>query len=77
MSREGIGHDGFVFLSGAIVGAIVGLSVGILIAPNSGAVTRRKILRSAGEAKDHVTEVIDDLEESGRSFINNVKGTIK
>lgn len=77
MSREGIGHDGFVFLSGVIVGAVVGLSVGILIAPNSGAVTRRKILRTAGEAKDHVSEAIDELEESGRGFLNDVKRAVK
>jgi len=44
-----------------------------LIAPHSGAVTRRKIIRSAGEAKDQVTEVIDDLEETGRGILNDVK----
>lgn len=70
------GHDGFVFLSGMIVGAIVGLWVGLLIAPNSGAVTRRKILRTAGETKDHVSEVIDDLEETGRGLINDVKRAV-
>jgi gas vesicle protein len=74
MSRDdSIGHDAFVLVSGLAIGALVGLAVGVLIAPHSGSVTRRKILRSAGEAKDHVSEVFDDLEETGRDILNDVK----
>ena len=67
----------YVFLIGLVVGALAGLAFGLLVAPHSGALTRRKIIRSAGEAKDQVTEVIDDLEETGRGILNDVKKTVK
>lgn len=71
--NDSLGHEAFVFFIGLVLGALAGLAFGLLIAPHSGAVTRRKIIRSAGEAKDQVTEVIDDLEESGRGILNDVK----
>ena len=71
--NDSLGHEAFVFFIGLVLGALAGLAFGLLIAPHSGAVTRRKIIRSAGEAKDQVTEVIDDLEETGRGILNDVK----
>jgi gas vesicle protein len=75
--NDSLGHEAFVFFVGLVLGALAGLAFGLLIAPHSGAVTRRKIVRSAGEAKDQVTEVIDDLEETGRGILNDVKTTVK
>ena len=75
--NDSLGHEAFVFFIGLVVGALTGLAFGLLIAPHSGVVTRRKIVRSAGEAKDQVTEVIDDLEETGRGILNDVKTTVK
>ena len=75
--NDSLGHEAFVFFIGLVLGALAGLAFGLLIAPHSGAVTRRKIVRSAGEAKDQVTEVIDDLEETGRGILNDVKTTAK
>ena len=75
--NDSLGHEAFVFFIGLVLGALAGLAFGLLIAPHSGAVTRRKIIRSADEAKDQVTEVIDDLEESGRGILNDVKKTVK
>ena len=75
--NDSIGHEAFVFFIGLVLGALAGLAFGLMIAPHSGAVTRRKIVRSAGEAKDQVTEVIDDLEETGRGILNDVKTTVK
>ncbi|HIG46421.1 MAG TPA: YtxH domain-containing protein [candidate division Zixibacteria bacterium] len=75
--NDSLGHEAFVFFIGLVLGALAGLAFGLLIAPHSGAVTRRKIVRSAGEAKDQVTEVIDDLEETGRGILNDVKTTVK
>ena len=72
-NHESSTNEAFIFMAGLVIGALTGLAFGLLSAPYSGAVTRRKILRSAGEAKDHVSEVIDDLEESGKGFINDVK----
>ena len=75
--NDSLGHEAFVFFIGLVLGALAGLAFGLLIAPHSGAVTRRKIVRSASEAKDQVTEVIDDLEETGRGILNDVKTTVK
>lgn len=66
-------NEVFVFVSGLLIGAMAGFAFGLLSAPHSGAVTRRKIIRTAGEAKDQVTESIDDLEESGRELLKDVK----
>ena len=73
MSNSESGNEALVFIAGLSLGALVGFAFGILAAPHSGAVTRRKIVRSAGEARDQVSEVIDDLEESGRGIIKDVK----
>lgn len=67
------GHEAFIFISGLIIGAIAGLSFGILAAPYSGSVTRRKLMRTAEEARDQVSEALDDIEESGKEFIHDVK----
>ena len=69
MRNNDSGNEALVF----IIGALAGFSFGILAAPHSGPVTRRKVIRTAGEAKDQVSEVFDDLEESGRELLNDVK----
>jgi gas vesicle protein len=51
------------FLTGFLAGACVGLAVGILLAPHRGDVTRRKIVRQAGEKRDRVVEAVEDLIE--------------
>jgi gas vesicle protein len=70
-------NEAFVFVTGLVIGALTGLAFGLLAAPYSGAVTRRKIIRSAGEARDQVAEVFDDLEESGKGLLNEVKRVTK
>ena len=73
MNNDNSGNEALVFIAGLSIGALVGFAFGILAAPNSGAVTRRKIVRTAGEAKDQVSEVFDDIEESGRDLLSDVK----
>ena len=73
MSNNESGNEALVFIAGLSIGALVGFSFGILAAPHSGPVTRRKVIRTAGKAKDQVSEVFDDLEESGRELLNDVK----
>ncbi len=59
--------DGTVsFLVGCIAGLVVGGALGVLLAPHRGEITRRKIVRHAGEAKDQVIEVVEDQLENMR-----------
>lgn len=77
MNQQESTNTPFVFVSGLVIGALAGIAFGIMIAPHSGAVTRRKIWRTAGEAKDQVSEVIDELEETGKGLLNDVKRVTK
>jgi hypothetical protein len=51
------------FLSGFVAGALIGVVAGILLAPHRGEVTRRKIVRQAGDKRDEVIEAVEDLVE--------------
>ena len=51
------------FLSGFVAGALIGVVAGILLAPDRGEVTRRKIVRQAGDKRDEVIEAVEDLVE--------------
>ena len=51
------------FLSGLVAGALIGVVAGILLAPHRGEVTRRKIVRQAGDKRDEVIEAVEDLVE--------------
>ena len=73
MSNNDSGNEALVFIAGLSIGALVGFAFGILAAPHSASVTRRKLIRTDDEAKDQVSEVFDDLEESGRELLNDVK----
>lgn len=49
------------FVLGAIVGAVVGVQIGILIAPDKGSNTRKKITKKGGEYLDDFTGKINGL----------------
>ena len=57
------GRGGGSFVTGFAIGAIVGVAVGMVMAPHKGDVTRRKIVRQAGEKRDEVMEAVEDLIE--------------
>ena len=59
--QQGSGVGSFV--TGFAIGAIVGVAVGMVMAPHKGDVTRRKIVRQAGEKRDEVMEAVEDLIE--------------
>lgn len=58
-SRDDVGVPGF--LVSCLLMLIVGAVLGMLLAPQRGEVTRRRILRRAGEARDGVIEKVEDL----------------
>lgn len=58
-SNNGLGLIGF--LAGCLAGIIVGAALGVLMAPHRGDITRRKLVRRAGETRDQVVEKVEDL----------------
>lgn len=49
------------FLLGCLAGIVCGAAVGVLLAPHRGDITRRKLVRRAGETRDQVVEKVEDL----------------
>lgn len=65
-------------------GGVVGAAVGLLLAPSSGAETRRKIKATSLEAKDKALEKVDsvkseaaELVERGKEKVAGVKAQIQ
>ena len=52
------------FLSGCLTGVVIGGILGVMLAPHRGDITRRKIARRAGQAKDQVSEAVEDQLEA-------------
>ena len=51
------------FLVGLGLGVLIGTAMGMLSAPHRGDVTRRKIVRQAGVARDQVVDAVEDFVE--------------
>ncbi|MFH1566830.1 MAG: YtxH domain-containing protein [Gemmatimonadota bacterium] len=49
------------FVVGCLAGLAVGAAVGMLLAPHRGDITRRKLVRRAGQARDQVVDKVEDL----------------
>ncbi len=49
------------FLIGCLTGIVCGSTLGVLWAPHSGRITRRKLGRKLGEAKDQADERLADM----------------
>lgn len=66
-SQDGEGWDAGSFITGILVGALVGAGVALLLAPRSGAATRRRIRRRAvdiaHDAKSGLASARDQLRE--------------
>ena len=66
MEHEEI-HDAATFIVGLTIGALVGTVAAILLAPQSGKRTRRRIARKAGEWSETATEKVSEVRsETGR-----------
>lgn len=60
-------------LFAALVGAAAGAVAGVLLAPNSGEETRRKLREKGERIKDDVTKKVGSLAEEGREKIEEIK----
>ncbi len=76
------------FLTGIVIGAIVGAAAGILLAPESGEETRKKIADKTSELKEDLETKFQDVSEKIKNLENealtgfkdkfyDVKGEIK
>ena len=81
--RHDEGHSaGTVFLS-FLIGGIVGAGVALLLAPQSGRETRRKIREFTDDVKDKAEDVVEQIKDrisetvhSGKDYLSDKKAVI-
>ena len=65
------------FLSGIVCGVAIGVAVALLVAPESGQKTRRRLQRAAGDLKetanDHWEEVAGDVRNRVEEVLNGAR----
>jgi gas vesicle protein len=61
---------------GFLVGAVVGGALGILLAPDKGTETRRKILEKGNDIGDSITEFGGTLKDKFNQVVNGAKGGV-
>jgi ferritin-like metal-binding protein YciE/gas vesicle protein len=69
-SSEGGAGSG---LAGLLLGAAAGIAAGMLLAPQSGTESRRKVTETANDWKHQLTDRIDNLSDSARSLVKKGK----
>lgn len=67
----------FNFVSGLICGAAIGAGMALLMAPDSGKRTRRKIGRAAEDLKDDAQDRWDHLADDVRDRVEEVLSTAR
>ncbi|MDO8532080.1 MAG: YtxH domain-containing protein [Dehalococcoidia bacterium] len=67
------GHELRSFMIGALVGAAVGAALGILLAPRSGAETRKMIGAKATELSGKLQDEVEDLKQKAAEIRERVQ----
>ena len=62
-------------LLGFIAGAAIGGALGILLAPDKGSETRRKIAETGSDIGDSITSFGESVKEKFNDVVEGVKGT--
>lgn len=57
-------------IGGLLAGAAIGIAIGVLLAPNSGMKTRKKLIGGSLRLKDDVMSSVEDTLESLRKQFN-------
>jgi gas vesicle protein len=73
MKEEGGYSSGSMLLS-FLLGGVVGAGIALLLAPQSGEETRRKIKDLAEDVKDKTTGYIDETKSTVSSYVDKGKG---
>jgi gas vesicle protein len=60
-------------LVGFLVGAAVGGALGILLAPDKGVETRRKIMEKGGDLSDSISDFSSTIKEKFNGVVDGVK----
>ena len=71
MKEEGY-SSGSMFLS-FLLGGVVGAGLALLLAPQSGSETRKKILELAEDVKEKTTGYVDQAKETVTSYVDKGK----
>jgi gas vesicle protein len=61
---------------GFLVGAVVGGALGILLAPDKGTETRRKIVEKGQDIGDSISEFGGTVKDKFNQMVNGVKGGV-
>jgi gas vesicle protein len=61
---------------GFLLGAVVGGALGILLAPDKGTETRRKILEKSNDIGDSISEFGGTIKDKLNQMVNGAKGGV-
>ena len=62
---------------GFLVGAVVGGALGILLAPDKGTETRRKIMEKGNDLGDSISEFGGTIKDKINQMVNGAKGGVE
>ena len=65
--------DGDEFVLGVVIGALIGAGVALLLAPDSGKLTRRRIRRSAEELSDAAGDRLQTVADDARQLADDAR----
>ena len=63
--------EAFAFLTGLTVGLVAGVSIALLVAPQSGKRTRRRLKRAVGRGGHPVKDRLDDWSDDFRTAVES------
>lgn len=67
----------FNFVSGLVLGAALGAGVALLMAPDSGRKTRKRIHRAAGDLRETATDRWEDISDEVRDRVDEALSTAR
>jgi len=59
------------------ISLMTGIAIGILIAPDKGAVTRRKLVKRFNDFTEDISEEANDLYTSGKNLMDEVRADVQ